>query len=187
MKIKKQEFNKLYKIACKDWQKKFREKFEFEFFSDELEFEDSFLSEIEIACTQEQLVIFKEIFKSWSKKEELFTITAYKQVCKALKEDEITDSCFGKLPHCDINKLVAFARLKQIERLYNGNWKANFDGNQNNYYPYFIKSKNSWGFCDCCFDSADSCSWAGLFKDSKTAEYIGKTFLKEIYLPLLKG
>lgn len=132
---------------------------------------------------QKEVDRLKEII---NKSDDLFSITTYKEVCEKLGEKQITNCDFGNLPYCDVNKLVAFARIKQLERLYNENWEAKFNDKQYNYYHWFKKLNGSWrcylAGCNC----SDSGCCAGLFKNEKIAKYIGQTFLNEIYLPLLE-
>lgn len=180
--IKKSEFQKFYKIACLDWQEKFRKKFESEIFSDELEFTDEYLTEMESACRPDQLIIFKQIFKSWTKKENLFNIDTYSKVCKAIKEKEITEKDFKGV---DAVKLCAFARVKQLERLFNGDWVADYSKNDDKYYSYFINEKGKWRFYGWNSYSSYCLAWAGVYKNEKIATHVGKNFLEEIYIHLL--
>ena len=110
---------------------------------------------------------------------DLFKITSYKEVCKALDEQEYTENNFENTYDCE--KLLAFAKLKQIERLYNGNWVKDWSNkNQYKYYPYFtLNSSGGLVFsfsCHYCFILI-CCGQVGFFKDQKTSDYIGKTFI----------
>lgn len=131
---------------------------------------------------QKEVDRLKEII---NKSDDLFSITTYKEVCKALNEPEIHENQFSFFQ--DAKKLTAFARIKQLERLYNEGWVSKFDGKQYNYYPWFVKNNNSWGFCNAYCDCSNSRCYAGLFKSEKIAKYVGTTFLNKIYLPLLEG
>ncbi len=86
------------------------------------------------------------------------------KVCKQLKEKE--ESC-------------PYRKLKQIERFFNGSWKANkFNTSQRKYYPYFIASCGGLDFH--VYDSVHVyfSGQVAYFKDDKTATFVGKTFIK---------
>jgi len=108
---------------------------------------------------------------------DLFSIKTYKEVCKVLGEQEYTENDFENTYDCE--KLLAFAQLKQIERLYNGNWVKDWSNkNQYKYYPYF--TLNSSGGLVFGYSSYSYSRWygqVGFFKDQKTSDYIGKTFI----------
>ncbi len=170
IKIKKKEFQKLFNIACTTWKPKLEEKLKPFIFEDEITFEESFFNAMRGACTEDQLKIFNVIFKSYVKEElDLFKFDTYSKVCKQLKEKE--ESC-------------PYRKIKQIERFFNGSWKADkLDTNQRKYYPYFIASGGGLCFtgsgCDDSFFSVP----VAYFKDDKTATFVGKTFV-DIYKEL---
>jgi len=149
----------------------FEEKFKGFLFKDYIEFDDSFLIRMKEACTKPQLEVFNIIFKNYLKEEiDLFKIDTYEKVCKQLKET--AQSC-------------PFKKIKQIEKLFNGNWVKNVkDHNQRKHYPYFQDNGSGLVFdgSSCC----GYCSFAGLvayFKDEKTSSFVGKTFI-DIYQEL---
>ena len=125
---------------------------------------------------QKELDILKSQIDN-TDKIDLFKITTYKQVCKALNEKEYKLSDFN-----NDEKLLAFAQLKQIETLYCQNWIKDWKNtNQYKYYPYF--TINSSG--RLVFDLSLSCGngfvgTVGFFPDEKTSTYVGKTFI-DIY------
>jgi hypothetical protein len=106
------------------------------------------------------------------------SITTYKQVCKALNIEELTLSDFSFLPTEDRKKTLAFHKLQQIAKLFNGDWKPDWKNtNQNKYYPYFNAASGGLGFSDsgsCFFSCFSSVVY---FKDKETSDYVGKTFL----------
>jgi len=110
---------------------------------------------------------------------DLFSITTYGEVCKALKEKSYSLKDFEWADEEDAEKLLAFAQLKQIERLYNENWIKDWSNkNQYKYYPYF--TLNGSGGLVFYFSSSYhyTCSGqVGFFKDQKTSDYVGKTFI----------
>jgi hypothetical protein len=94
----------------------------------------------------------------------LFSITSYKEVCYYLNEKE---------------EICLYKKLKQIERLFNGDWKANkFNSKQKKYYPYFAFSGGGLGFHASTCDHAYFLGQVAYFKDEKTATFVGKTFIK---------
>ena len=108
---------------------------------------------------------------------DLFKITSYKEVCKALDEQEYTENDFENTYDCE--KVLAFAQLKQIERLYNGNWIKDWSNkNQYKYYPYFtLNSSGGLVFYISYYCYRTCFGPVGFFKDQKTSDYIGKTFI----------
>lgn len=105
------------------------------------------------------------------------SITTYKQVCKALAIKELTLSDFSFLPVEDRKKALAFHKLQQIAKLFNGDWKIDWENtSQFKYYPYFVLASGGLGF-----SVSASCSGCGsavvYFKDRETSDYVGKTFL----------
>ncbi len=108
---------------------------------------------------------------------DLFKITTYKEVCKALNEQEYTENDFEN--SYDANKLLAFAQLKQIERLYNQEWTKNWaDKLQYKWYPYFtLNNSGGLAFIGSDYFSSHCHGQVGFFKDRQTSDYIGKTFI----------
>jgi hypothetical protein len=137
--IKKKEFEKLYKMACNSWKPKLDDKLKPFIFSDSIEFEDTFVSEMEQACTKEQKPVFEKIFSKFLNiNEDLFKIKNYSELCKKTKIKELTILDFKFLPKEEQEKALAYHQIKNIERLYNGNWVKDFkNSNQYKYYPYF--------------------------------------------------
>lgn len=119
---------------------------------------------------------------------DLFSITTYKEVCKVLNEKELTLCDFKEFSEKLSKKLLATARIEQLERLYNQNWVKNYnDKNQYKYRPYFEFTNNNWRF-----DFSVDYFWyvysvVGVFKDEKTSNYVGKTFLNEIFVDILNN
>ena len=113
--------------------------------------------------------------------EDLFSkIKNYFDVCKELNEKEITSFDFGSnINKKDLNKLINAAKIKQIERLFNGDWIPKFDGKQYNYYPYFTGIGVGVVFYDSsyCYGSLGQVAY---YKDKKTSDFVGKMFI-DIY------
>jgi len=61
---------------------------------------------------QKELDILKQQINNENNKDYLFSITTYDEVCEALKEDKQT---------------CPYKKIKQIEKLFNGNWVKNWD------------------------------------------------------------
>lgn len=118
----------------------------------------------------------------------VFKITTYEEVCKALGEKEfvLDDFRFHNSSEKLSKKLLATARIEQLERLYNKGWKKNYsDKNQYKYRPYFEFTNNNWQFHFSVDYPWFGYSVVGVFKDEKTSSYIGKTFLNEIFIDIL--
>ncbi len=184
--IKKSEFQKLYNLACSSWKTKFDEKFKNQLFSEELELEEVFLEEMEKACNTDQLKVFKTIFKEYQK-EDLFSIKTYKEVCKKLKIKELTEKDFKQFGE-DSKKMLAFHKIKNLERVFNEKWVANWSNtSQYRYYPYFYYKNGSLvdgSVVGCCSDPDRFYGGVAFYKDSKTAVFVGEHF-KDIYLDLI--
>lgn len=117
--------------------------------------------------------------------EDLFSkINNYSDVCKELNEQELTEKNYSFIKNKkDRLKQLAFGKLKQIERLFNGDWIAIFNGSQQNWYPYFTPAGGSLVFCFSSYFS-DYCGGVGFFKDRKTSDFVGKGFI-DIYRELI--
>lgn len=181
--IKKSEFKKLYDVACNTWKSKFDEMLKPFAFDDTISFEKSLLSDMQKACTAEQLLIFLKIFKLFLPKEsDLFTITQYSEVCKRLKIKELTIKDFAFLStKREQLKALATHQIGNIEKLFNGKCIKNWnDKNQPKHYPWFEKKASGWvvgGVLGGCYHSG---AGVGYYHDSKTARYCGETFI-DIY------
>ncbi len=103
---------------------------------------------------------------------DLFSITTYKEVCEQLKEKE--ESC-------------PYKKIKQIEKLFNDTWKADWkDKKQYKYYPFFEIIAGHGLVFDCSLYGCDGCFGSvSYYKDEKTSKYCGKTFL-DIYKAILE-
>ncbi len=165
--IKKSEFKKLYDIACTNWKPKLDEKLKEFIFNDNIEFEESFVKDMKNACTEDQLKIFKIIFKSYLKTEfDIFKYDTYSKVCKALNEKEQT---------------IPYLRIKQIEKFFNQGWKPNWKNqSEYKYYPYFsIGSGGGLVYYGCSFYCDGFYGEPAFYKDKEPAIFVGKTFIKE--------
>lgn len=87
-------------------------------------------------------------------KEELLTIKNYSEVCQKLHIRELTIEDF-QVYRDHSKKFFAFFRLKVIEKLFNGNWVADWNNsNQTKYYPYFYRDGSGgwvYGGFGCLF------------------------------------
>lgn len=125
-----------------------------------------------------------ELRKIIEQPEDLFgKIKNYSDVCKELNEKEFTLDSLTSLPEYLRIKTLAFLKIKQIEKLFNGDWKPKFDGKQYNYYPYFT----GIGLGMVFYGSYDSCDFSygqvTFYKDKETSNFVGKTFI-DIYREL---
>ncbi len=170
--IKKSDFKELYDTACTTWIKKLDDYLKPYQFSEFIEFSESFVKEMKGACDTKQRVIFDKIFKEF-KSDSLFDrIKTYSDVCKELGEKEIT---------------CPYQKIKQIEKLFNGDWKKDWTNrSQYKYYPYFEYSTSSgFGFYSSLSPSYSFSGGVAFYKDQETSDYVGKTFI-DIYKELSK-
>jgi len=187
IKIKKKEFQKLYNIACSTWQPKFDEKFKNFLFEDYIEFDETFLKQMESACTPDQLKVFKVIFKEYLKEEvNLFTFDTYSKVCKALNEKEYTLKDFEFLSEEYRERQLATVQIHQIEKFFNQGWKADFKNrDQYKYYPYFeFEASGGVRFVGSHYFRYLFDGTVAFYKDQKTSDFVGKTFI-DIYKTLI--
>ena len=115
-------------------------------------------------------------------------IRSYSDVCKELKIKELLLSDFSFLPVDQQLKTLNFHKLKNIEKLFNENWKVNWaDSNQTKWYPWFRykKSLAGLGFIDSGCNYDYSYGAVAFFKDEKTSNFIGKTFI-DVYKGILE-
>jgi hypothetical protein len=110
---------------------------------------------------------------------DLFSINTYGEVCKALKEKSYSIKDFEYVCEEDREKLLAFTQLKQIERLFNQDWIRDWSNeSQYKYYPYFtVNSSGGLVFFGSYYSLSSSDGEVGFFKDQKTSDYIGRTFI----------
>ncbi len=124
----------------------------------------------------------KEIQKQLDNPDDLFlSIKSYSDICEELDEEELTIADFDFLHKDDRKKALATAKIRQAERLFNGNWKKNWeDHNQPKYYPYFIHNNNGgWSFSVSLYDCNYSFGPVAYFKDQKTSDFVGKLLIEE--------
>jgi hypothetical protein len=77
-------------------------------------------------------------------------------------------------------EICPFRKIKQIEKLFNDNWKVNLtDPNQAKYYPYFEIKSSGLVFGGSSYSYCSFFGRVAFYKDSKTSDFVGKTFLKE--------
>jgi hypothetical protein len=98
--------------------------------------------------------------------EDLFNkVKNYDDVCKELNEPR--ESC-------------PYKKIKQIEKLFNGSWIKNWlDKNQQKWYPYFEFTGSDLVFYRSFCYHCSSDGQVAYYKDKKTSDFVGKTFLKE--------
>lgn len=110
---------------------------------------------------------------------DLFTIKKYSEVCIEL--------CIIEKTRCDFDSLQEYRyhQIKNIEKLFNRDWVKDFmNMNQYKYYPYFRMTGSGLVFCSSYFDYCGCDGQVSYFKDKKTSDYIGNTFL-DIYKDLI--
>lgn len=112
-------------------------------------------------------------------------IKNYSDVCKELKLKELTTKDFDFLPKDQQEKALAFHQIKNIETLFNGDWKKDWNNrNQVKYYPYFEnKVTGGWVFLSSSEYYYYSLGQVAFYKDKITSDFCGRTFI-EIYKKL---
>lgn len=114
---------------------------------------------VSIILTKEQL---EEIRKQTS--ENIFTATAYKEVCRRLKVKE------DKNP---------FNKVKHLEQYFNQGWKPCWrNKNEYKYYPYYTLL-DSGGLVFASSD-AGRCGFfgsVGFFKTKEISDFVGRNFI----------
>ena len=134
----------------------------------------------------------KEIFHStfgedFFKPKSLFDkIKTYSDVCRELKEEEVTQDSFDcdLFTYKEIAQLIAFAKIKQIAKLFNRSWKVDLtDENQKKWYPYFEIRSSGLGFNGSYYDNWCVDGQVAFYPNQKISDFIGKTFI-DIYKDL---
>jgi hypothetical protein len=178
IKIDKKDFKKLYDKACEAWTRKFNEKFAKFMFVDYIEFEDSYLEEMRVACTSEQLEIFNSIFKEFLPKNKFEGIKDYKSFCKISGKKELELSMFEFLDNP--KKSLAQAKINQYEDYFNSEQKLDWDNHdQAKWYVWYNTGSCSLAFLGVDYYYFDFGGGAGYFINRETAEFVGKTFIDD--------
>lgn len=118
-----------------------------------------------------------------------YRIRNYSDICKELNIEELTIEHFKFLPLEQQRRQLAYHKLCNISKVFNGNWIPDFkNSSQYKYFPYFTKNKNgSWSVISSSAAYYFGYSLLGFglyFKDEKTALHVVNLFL-EIYLDYL--
>lgn len=97
----------------------------------------------------------------------LENIKTYKDVCHYLNEPLET---------------LPYFQIKQIEKLFNGNWIKDFSKDQKNWYPYFVYNKVSGclGFYYSICSTSTSGGQVAFYKSKEISDFVGKIFI-DIY------
>lgn len=184
VKIKKSEFEKLYKMACTTWVPRLDEKLKPFIFSDTVEFDEGFMLDMQKACTTEQLVVFKKIFKGFLGEDKL-GVTDYATVCKMLKRKVLTIKDFAFLPENQRKKALHQHMVMNLEDFFNEGWIPDWtNSSERKHYPWFERRTGGWVFFGSGYFGSYSYGQAGFYKTSEISDHIGKYFL-EVYKPLL--
>lgn len=126
----------------------------------------------------------KKINEQLDNPDNLFAgIESYTDMCEAFGEEELTIADFDFLPKETRKKTLATERIRQAERLFNGNWKTKW-GNSNhyNYYPVFYNNRGGWSFTFSYYRCDGSSGQVAYFKDKKTSDFVGTLLLEEYKL-----
>lgn len=135
---------------------------------------------------EEELSKLKDII---NKPEDIFEVTTYKELCKRLGEKAITSEMFSCEDFDDktTKKLIATAKIKQLERFFNEDHNFNWsDSNKSKYYIWLERKAHGWVFNYSYYFTCHSSTAVGYYKSKKIADYIGnnKEFLS-IYIDFI--
>jgi len=112
-------------------------------------------------------------------------IKNYADVHIKLERELLREDDFRFLPEDQIKKMLAFHKIKNIEKLLNGNWKADFnDTNQKKWYPYFEKTFGGWRLGGCYYPYDGSGGPVAFYETEEKARFAGTKFLN-IYIDLI--
>lgn len=122
-----------------------------------------------------------------NKPTDIFTIKTYSDVCKELGESEFTEADFENVGEDYSRKLLAFARIKQIEKYFKQRWiPAGENKADHEFYPLFKVSKpNTYVFRITYSRCAGVHSGAEVacYKSGVIADHVATNFL-DIYKDL---
>lgn len=118
--------------------------------------------------------------------QELFDrIKNYSDVCRELGEPQVNPIMFHRIPLRYRKKLIAYTKLQQIARLFNGDWEIDWNNtSQYKYYPYFeVSTGRGLVFFDSCYLCSSSDVVVAFFKNREISDFVGRAFI-EIYIDL---
>lgn len=122
-----------------------------------------------------------------NKPTDMFTIKTYSDVCKELGESEFTEADFENVGKDYSRKLLAFARIKQIEKYFKQRWiPEGKDKAEHDFCPLFEVSKpNTYVFRITYSRCAgfNSGAEAAIYKSGAIADHVATNFL-DIYKDL---
>jgi hypothetical protein len=106
---------------------------------------------------------FKITITSYTEEFLFKTVKSYTDVCQLLQESFQSDP---------------YLQLKQIAKLFNGEWKPVFNHTQQNWYPYFQYRPGEGLVYDMALhDDNDFLTVAFYYKTERISNYVGKTFV----------
>lgn len=118
---------------------------------------------------------------------DMFTIKTYSDVCKELGESEFTEADFENVGEDYSRKLLAFARIKQIEKYFKQRWIPAVENKANHeFYPLFKVSKSNRIVFNIVYSrcaGAHSGAEVACYKSGAIADHVAANFL-DIYKDL---
>lgn len=111
-------------------------------------------------------------------------IKDYADIHITLKRELLREDDFRMVPEDQIKRVLAFHKIKNIEKLLNENWIPDFNNyDQRKWYPYFEKASGGWRLYSCsyCFDSSHG--QVAYYETEEKARFAGTKFLN-IYIDL---
>ena len=179
--IKREELQYFYGNVGNDWKLKISELVLFQTGA-EITIPNSLINEAYEAASEDLRKRLRKVFKIESE-DDLFNITSYEELCKLKGIKVLTEEDFKNSR--DPKKALAFEKIKTIEEIYNKDWKPNFkDRTQRKWYPCFINNNGSGQFYASDYSYFYFCCIVGLYKDEKTSNFVGRTFV-DIYLQVI--
>lgn len=106
-------------------------------------------------------------------------VKSYSDVCRLLGQRELTHHDFNNISPEYRKKILAQAKLQQVEKLFNQDWVKDWaNKNQYKHNPYFnISTTGSLGF----LGSEETCpatyGVGAFYKDKETSDFVGKLFI----------
>lgn len=118
---------------------------------------------------------------------DLFTnIKNYSDVCRELCEPELTETTFHRIPMRYRKKVLAYSKLQQIQRLFNGEWVPNWsDSSEYKWYPYYNSTGPGLVFDGSGYRTSDFAAEVAFYKSREISDFVGRTFI-DIYTELSK-
>lgn len=179
--ISRNDLRVLYTIGCDKWKNYIKELVIWES-TTKIKVPYDKIMEAYNEANPDQRKHLEKFFKI-EKESDLYSVKNFSELCKFTKTKELTIKDFQAFENAE--KMLAFWQIKIIEKLYNKEWKADFEnGEQRKWYPYFVKSAGRWRLYVTYYYYYSCYGIVGGYKDEKIAKFVGTTFI-DIYLKVI--